>query len=129
MIVTDSALAAIEAAVQAWIDLLRARPDFARAYYLMASESLRDTAAPEPFAQIIRDFSNRGQARFATLIAKAIDAGDLAADVDAEAESRLLHATLRGLGMQWLLRPDLVDLPMLSAALVANLRRPEPGGR
>lgn len=126
---TDSALKAIEEAVQAWIDLLRARPDFARAYYLMAAESLRDTDTPEPFAQIIRDFSNRGQTRFATLIAKAVAAGDLAKDVDAEAESRLLHATLRGLGMQWLLRPDLVDLPMLTEALVANLRRRGAAGR
>ncbi|MDO9488406.1 MAG: TetR/AcrR family transcriptional regulator [Sphingomonadaceae bacterium] len=119
----DSALEAIEGAVTAWIDLLQARPAFARAYYLMAAESLRDTDQPEPFALVVRDFSNRGQARFATIIADGVAAGEFASAVDAQAESWLIHATLRGIGMQWLLRPDLIDLPLLTGALTENLRR------
>jgi len=119
---TGSALEAIEAAVVAWVDLLRARPDFARAYYMMAAEAFRDTDSPEPFAQIIRDFSNRGQTRFAALIAAGVRAGEFGEGIDAEAQSSLLHASLRGLGMQWLLRPDLVDLGALTPTLTANLR-------
>lgn len=123
MMEADSAFEAIEGAVNAWVDLLQSRPAFARAYYLMAAESFRDTEQPEPFAQVVRDFSNRGQARFATLITEGVAAGEFDPGIDAQAQSWLLHATLRGLGMQWLLRPDLIDLPALTEALVANLRQ------
>lgn len=119
----DSAFEAIEGAVKAWVDLLQARPAFARAYYLMAAESLRDTDEPEPFARVVRDFSNRGQARFAAIFADGIRSGEFAAEVDAEAQSWLIHAALRGVGMQWLLRPDLIDLAALTAALIGDLRR------
>jgi TetR/AcrR family acrAB operon transcriptional repressor len=123
LVASDGAIDGLARAIRAWIDLLNARPAFARAYYLMAAESFRDTDAPEPFAQVVRDFSTRGQARFAALIADGIRTGEIAADVDADVESRLIHATLRGLGMQWLLRAELVDLTALTEALIANLRR------
>lgn len=118
----DSALAGIEGAVSAWVELLRSRPDFARAYFLMAAEACRDTDQPEPFAQVMREFSDRGQARFATLLSRGVAAGEFAKTVDAEAQSWLIHATLRGIGLQWLLRPDLIDLPLLTDVLLATLR-------
>lgn len=119
----DGSFEAIEGAIKAWIDLVQSRPAFARAYYLMAAESLRDVGQPEPFAQVVRDFSNRGQTRFAAIIGEGVKTGEFTSKVDAEEQSWLIHATLRGIGMQWLLRPDLIDLSALGSALLAKLRR------
>lgn len=98
-------------AIDGWVELLTTRPDFARAYYMLVAAALREPN-DEPFAQVMRDFSHRMQQRFAAILRHD------SRRADSDFDAWMIHATLRGVGLQWLLRPDLVSFARVRAALL-----------
>lgn len=74
-------------------------------------------------AKVIAKLNRDSSAGFARGLRACIKLGAVRADIDPEAQSRMLVATLRGVMTQWLLDPDGVDLDTLKVHLVENLRR------
>ena len=61
--------------------------------------------------------------RISEWIRKGIERGEIRSDVEPEDEAVIFHGAMRGLGHQWMLDPDSVDLERAYAALIRGLER------
>jgi AcrR family transcriptional regulator len=112
-------------AVRRWIHELQTRTAFSRAYYALVQEAnCEDADAHWPeLSATVRAMVLGGQRRYAAYIQAAIDRGDAAPGLNAEREALMIHAALRGVGLQWLIRPDSVDLAAFRDRVLAGVDR------
>jgi hypothetical protein len=82
-------------------------------------ESLRDPALLATTAAL----TDRGISRIAANIRRGVKLGNIRADIDVQAEARIILATLRMATMQWMIDPEHIDLAAIRDTFVANLRR------
>lgn len=115
----------LAAAVRRWIHELQSRPAFSRAYYALVQEAnCEDADAHWPeLSAMVRAMVLGGQRRYADYIQAAIDRGEAAPGLDAGREALMIHTALRGVGLQWLIRPDSVDLAGFGDAVLAGIER------
>lgn len=116
---------ALVAAIRDWLHLVETRTDFARAYYLIVQETYRSDAGEAlPLLQgVVRDLVTGAQGRFADYLSHAGAAGEIRADIDPQEMAWLIHATLRGFGLQWLVKPEATDLRRFGEIFIADLQR------
>ncbi|MEO2168004.1 MAG: TetR/AcrR family transcriptional regulator [bacterium] len=94
-----------------------------RAFYALLFEGLGPLPELRPrFAE----FHRRLRAQTASLITRGIEAGSIAAEIDAEAQAGLFVGAFRGVMYQWLLDPEGVNF---DALLDAQIRMIEIGLR
>ena len=112
-------------AVRRWIGELQSRPAFSRAHYALVQEAnCEDADAHWPaLSAMVRAMVLGGQRRYTNYIQAAIDRGEAAPGLDAEREALMIHTALRGVGLQWLIRPDSVDLAGFRDAVLAGIDR------
>jgi AcrR family transcriptional regulator len=121
----EGGFAALKAAVRDWLELVETRSDFARAYYLIIQETYcsdSDEAWPE-LRTVVQGLVSGAQGQFANYLKYARDQGEIQADVDPEEIAWLVHATLRGFGLQWLVKPEATDLRRFGEILIKDLER------
>lgn len=90
-----------------------------RALQVVIIESLRDPALLETTAAL----TDRGISRIAANIRRGIKLGNIRADIDVQAQARIILATLRMATMQWMIDPEQIDIVATRDAFVDNLRR------
>jgi AcrR family transcriptional regulator len=102
-----------------YVDSARKDPTATRALSVLVGEALSNPLVSEQIARL----NARSASAFEHNIAAAVAAGEARADIDPEAQSILVLATLRGVVSQWLLAPAAIDLPAVRDAFVASLKR------
>jgi AcrR family transcriptional regulator len=113
----------LEAAVKRWFHELETRVAFTRAYYALIQEANCEGVNdhwPELCA-VVREVVTGGQARYADYIRAAQARGEARAGLDPDMEAAILHTTMRGVGLQWLIRPDSVDLKRFEAGVLGKI--------
>jgi AcrR family transcriptional regulator len=121
----EGGFAALKAAIRDWLHLVETRADFARAYYLIIQETYcsdSDEAWPE-LRKVVQGLVSGAQGRFAEYLKYARDHGEIRADANPEEIAWLVHATLRGFGLQWLVKPEATDLRRFGEILIKDLER------
>jgi AcrR family transcriptional regulator len=119
----DSGLAELRTSVRRWFREISGKKPFTRAYYALIQEAnceSSDEYWPDLCA-VVREMILGGQQRYADYIRAAVVRGEAAADLDPEMEALLLHAAIRGVGLQWLIRPESVDLARVRDAVLAKI--------
>jgi AcrR family transcriptional regulator len=102
-----------------YFDSARKTPAATRALFVLLGEGLSNGLVSERLAQL----NARSLKSFAVNLRAAIAAGDVRADVDADAQAILVLAGLRGAVSLWLLAPAVIDLSAVRDEFVASLRR------
>jgi len=119
----ESGLKDLEAVVRRWFSDMQDRVPFTRAYYALIQEANCEGVNdhwPELCAEV-REVVTGGQQRYADYIRAAQAKGEAAPGLDAEMEAVILHTTMRGMGLQRMIRADSVDLPRFQAAVLAKI--------
>lgn len=121
----EGGLHALVAAIRDWLHLVETRTDFARAYYLIVQETHRaDAGEALPALQaVVQELVTGAQGRFADYLTHARATGEIRADIDPPEMAWLIHATLRGFGLQWLVKPAANDLRRFGEIFIADLQR------
>jgi AcrR family transcriptional regulator len=119
----QSGLKELRASVRRWFHELETRKSFTRAYYALIQEANCDASDDywPDLCAVVREMILGGQARYAEYIRAAIASGEAQPGIDPEMEALILHAAIRGVGLQWLIRPDTVDLGKVRDALLAKV--------
>jgi AcrR family transcriptional regulator len=94
-------------------------PIGSRALVVLLGEGLSNELVADRLAEL----NARSAGAFEVNLTAAVAAGDVRADIDVKAQALLILATLRGVVGQWLLAPDEIDLPAVSAEFIASLKR------
>jgi AcrR family transcriptional regulator len=121
----EGGLYALTTAIRDWLHLVETRIDYARAYYLIVQETYctdSDEAWPELRSKV-RELVTGAQGRFAEYLNYARQHGEIRADIDPQDMAWLIHATLRGFGLQWLVKPETYDLRRFGEIFIADLER------
>jgi AcrR family transcriptional regulator len=116
---------ALITAIRDWLHLVETRVEYARAYYLIVQETYcsdSDEAWPELRA-VVRELVTGAQSRFADYLEYAREHGEIRADIDPQDMASLIHATLRGFGLQWLVKPEAFDLRRFGEIFIRDLER------
>lgn len=122
---------ALVAAIRDWLHLVETRVEYARAYYLIVQETYcsdSDEAWPE-LRSVVRGLVSETQGRFADYVQYAKDHGEIRADIDPQDMAWLIQATLRGFGLQWLVRPEDFALRRFGEVFIKDLERRMAPGR
>lgn len=106
-------------AVEFYIDSGRDRVLQLRAFNAVLATGPTHPELAKAIAQLNRD----SVAGFARGLETCLKQGAVRADIDPQAQARMLVAMLRGLMTQWLLDPSGIDLDAVKAELLNSLRR------
>jgi AcrR family transcriptional regulator len=120
----DAGLKDLEAVAKRWFHELETRIAFTRAYYALIQEANCEGVNdhwPE-LCLVVREVVTGGQQRYADYIRAAMAKGEARADLDPDMEAAILHTTMRGVGLQWLIQPDSVDLPRFQKAILGKIQ-------
>jgi AcrR family transcriptional regulator len=117
--------AELRSACRLWIADLEDRNVHTRAYYSLLQEANREDAEEQwpELTAAVKAHCLGGQHRFADYIRAAIAKGEAAEGLDPDMEALLIHASIRGIGYQWLIRPDSVDLKRFCQTLMGHIDR------
>lgn len=117
--------AELRASVRRWIADLEDRNVYTRAYYSLLQEANREDAEEQwpELTAAVKAHCLGGQHRFADYIRSAMAKGEAAGDLDADMEALLIHASIRGIGYQVLIRPDSVDLKRFCQTVMGHIDR------
>jgi AcrR family transcriptional regulator len=121
----EGGIHALVTAIRDWLHLVETRIEYARAYYLIVQETYcsdSDEAWPELRA-VVTELVTGAQGRFADYLQYAKDHGEIRADIDPQDMAWLIHATLRGFGLQWLVKPEAFDLQRFGEIFIRDLER------
>jgi AcrR family transcriptional regulator len=118
-------LVALKTAIRDWLHLMESQVDFARAYYLIVHEAYcgdSDEVWPE-LRGVVQNLVRGAQGRFVEYLRYARDHGEIRTDADPDEVAWLVHATLRGFGLQWLVKPQATELHRFGEILIRDLER------
>jgi AcrR family transcriptional regulator len=118
-------LHALIKAIRDWLYLVETRVDYARAYYLIVQETYckdSDEAWPDLRSRV-ETLVTGAQGRFAEYLNYAREHGEIRPDIDPQDMAWLIHATLRGFGLQWLVKPETNELRRFGEIFIADLER------
>jgi AcrR family transcriptional regulator len=113
-------LAALREMVSEYLKVLRSPEPFAKAYHTLVYAALGPI--PELRSELMQ-LHQELRERIADWIRKGIERGEIRGDVAPLDEATIFHGSMRGLGHQWMLDPDSVDLERAYAALIRGLER------
>jgi AcrR family transcriptional regulator len=113
-------LAALREMVSEYLKVLRSPEPFAKAYHTLVYAALGPI--PQLRAELML-LHQELRERIAEWIRKGIERGEIRSDVDPLDEAAIFHGAMRGIGHQWMLDPESVDLERAYAALIDNLER------
>ena len=113
-------MSSIGATVRGYLGLVHQDPTGSRAMHVLWSESI--SSMPE-LIEAVRPMNRRFVEFFDEELRFAIERGEIDADVDVEALSLLLAASVRGVVAQYMVDPERVDLQRVGDALLALLER------
>ncbi len=113
-------MSSIGATVRGYLCLVHQDPTGSRAMHVLWSESI--SSMPE-LIEAVRPMNRRFVEFFDEELRFAIERGEIDADVDVEALSLLLAASVRGVVAQYMVDPERVDLQRVGDALLALLER------
>ena len=119
------AFTALAAAIRQWLHDLVSHPELSRAHFLLLQEANVAEAAqtyPELVPRI-RDFVAGSEQRFRGYIEAGQKAGEIDATLDAEFEATLIHTTLRGVSLRWLIGPGSIDIARFADRFLDRLER------
>jgi AcrR family transcriptional regulator len=119
----ESGLAELRTSVRRWFRELEGKTSFSRAYYALIQEAnceASDDYWPE-LGVVVREMILGGQQRYADYLRAAVARGEAAAGLDPDMEALILHAAIRGVGLQWLIRPESIDLARVRDAMLAKI--------
>jgi AcrR family transcriptional regulator len=115
-----SGLDALCASMDTYLDELVVREEYMRALYVLMGESLGPVAEiNEVFAELNRGFRRSARA----WIREGMDAGEIRADLDPDAEAAVFVGMLRGVATQWMADPRCFDLDAVRESLKDALCR------
>lgn len=116
---------ALATAIREWLHLVVTRTEYARALYLIVQETYcsdTDEAWPE-LRVVVQELVTGAQGRFAEYLRYARDHREIKAEIDPQDTALFIHATLRGLGLQWLVKPQSFNLERLGENFIKDLER------
>lgn len=117
------AFATLAAAIRKWLHDLVTHPELSRANFLLLQEANVGEAGqtyPE-LVPLIRDFVAGSEQRFRHYIEAGQKAGEIDPGIDAEFEATLIHTTLRGVSLRWLIGPGTIDIARFADRFIARL--------
>lgn len=115
-----SAIDALCATVDTYLNELVIREERMRALYVLMGEALGPVAEINPvFVELNRSFRSAARSR----IQAGIDAGEIRRDVDPEAEAAAFIGMLRGVAMQWVADCGCFDIEAVRESMKKALRR------
>lgn len=120
---STAAFDALAHVVRRWTADLLAYPEKSRAHFLMLQEAnMEDVEVKFPqLAATIRSYNSGSEERLCEYIVAGQEAGELDAALDPKLEALVIHSTLRGITLRWLVAPKSVDLERFTEAYVARL--------
>jgi AcrR family transcriptional regulator len=113
-------LAALREMVSEYLKVLRSPEPYAKAYHTLVYAALGPI--PELRSELMQ-LHQELRERIADWIRKGIEHGEIRGDVSPLDEATIFHGAMRGLGHQWMLDPDSVDLDRAYGALIRGLER------
>jgi AcrR family transcriptional regulator len=115
-----SGLDALCASMDTYLDELVVREEHMRALYVLMGEALGPVAEiNEVFAELNRGFRDRAGA----WIRDGMEAEEICADLDPDAEAAVFVGMLRGVATQWMADPQCFDLDAVRESLKDAMRR------
>lgn len=117
------AFATLAAAIGKWVHDLSAHNELSRAHLLLLQEANVGTAEqtyPE-LIPLIRQYVGGSEQRFRAYIVAGQEAGEIDPALDPDFESLLIHTTLRGVSLRWLIEPASIDIHQFADRFVARL--------
>jgi AcrR family transcriptional regulator len=121
-----SAIEALCAMVDTYLNELVIREERMRALYVLMGEALGPVAEINPvFVELNRSFRSASCSQ----LQAGIDAGEIRPDVDPDAEAAAFIGMLRGVAMQWVADSGCFDIQAVRESMKKALRRqlPAPG--
>lgn len=119
------AFATLTTAIRKWLHDLVTHPEMSRANFLLLQEANvgeAEQSYPE-LVPLIRDVVAGSEQRFRLYIEAGQKAGEIDAALDAEFEATLIHTTLRGVSLRWLIGPGSIDIGRFADRFIARLER------
>jgi len=118
-----AAFDALARVIRRWTADLLAHPEKSRAHFLMLQEaSMEDVESKFPqLAATIRSYNAGSAERLCAYISAGQETGELDPALDPKIEALVIHSTLRGITLRWLVDPKSVDLERFTEAYVARL--------
>ncbi len=121
----QAAFATLSAAIRKWLHDLVTHSDLSRAHFLLLEEANVGEAEqtyPE-LVPLIREFVAGSEQRFRLYIEAGQRAGEIDPGLDAEFEALLIHTTLRGVSLRWLIGPGSIDIARFADRFIGRLER------
>jgi AcrR family transcriptional regulator len=121
----EGAFAALAVAIRKWLHDLVTHPELSRAHFLLLQEANVGEAGqtyPE-LVPLIREFVAGSEQRFRLYIEAGQKAGEIDGAIDAEFEATLIHTTLRGVSLRWLIGPGSIDIGRFADRFIGRLER------
>ncbi|RYY26704.1 MAG: TetR/AcrR family transcriptional regulator [Sphingomonadales bacterium] len=119
------AFATLAAAIGKWVHDLSAHNELSRAHLLLLQEAnvgMAEQAYPE-LIPLIRQYVGGSEKRFRAYIAAGQEAGEIDPDLDPDFEALLIHTTLRGVSLRWLIEPSSIDIQKFADRFVERLSK------
>lgn len=116
-------LDAIKAAVRRWLRELQERSTVSRAYFMLLQNALSlDAEAREPdLTALVRSLARGGESRYRDYLLRAQSDGRLSPLVDPDHEALMIHTTLTGISLRWLVNPASVNPDLFGQRYLAEL--------
>jgi AcrR family transcriptional regulator len=119
------AFATLAAAIGKWVHDLSAHNELSRAHLLLLQEANVGTAEltyPE-LIPLIRQYVGGSEQRFRAYIVAGQETGEIDPALDPAFEALLIHTTLRGVSLRWLIEPASIDIHKFADRFVARLKK------
>ncbi|RYE03115.1 MAG: TetR family transcriptional regulator [Sphingomonadales bacterium] len=119
------AFATLAAAIGKWVHDLSAHNELSRAHLLLLQEAnvgMAEQTYPE-LVPLIRQYVGGSEDRFRAYITAGQEAGEINPDLDPDFEALLIHTTLRGVSLRWLIEPSSIDIHKFADRFVERLAK------
>lgn len=117
------AFATLAAAMRKWVHDLSAHNELSRAHFLLLQEAnIGDAEQTYPeLIPLIRQYVAGSEQRFREYIVAGQGAGEIDPTLDPEFESLLIHTTLRGVSLRWLIEPTSINIDAFAEKYIERL--------
>jgi AcrR family transcriptional regulator len=117
------AFATLAAAVRKWVHDLSAHNELSRAHFLLLQEAnIGDAEQNYPtLVPLIRQYVAGSEQRFRAYIVAGQETGEIDPALDPDLESLLVHTTLRGVSLRWLIEPSSIDIRAFAESYIKRL--------
>lgn len=119
------AFVTLAAAIGKWVHDLSAHNELSRAHLLLLQEANVGTAEqtyPE-LIPLIRQYVGGSEQRFRAYIVAGQETGEIDRALDPDFEALLIHTTLRGVSLRWLIEPASIDIHSFADRFIARLEK------